>query len=606
MLGTMLAIVVLSTTTFGAARAAAAPIYWGAHIGSNTAGDPYMPSGCNDVPPWSEFTYENDSTHTTCTPTTSGKDSDPWTVFTGPSVANHSLSILPLGQVWYQKTTWNPSGWQDFTTLGLDKLFDIVRSNGAIPMFTFQSSPPSDAPNAAEWTDANIAGLPSGSSGSSSQNPGDHQYCDSSGACRTFDDYLNSFAREAAAYGHPFFMRLDQEANGSWFPWGENSSLGNTGSDFIAMWKHVHDIFDCVADTTYTPPSGCTPALNVTWVWSPNIEGSPSDPSGVPSVSSVFPAGVDAAQRPYVDWTSLDVYNHVLGQGNANWPLSNLLKGGGPTNVGDSYDDVVNLAPSAPMMLGEFGSEETPSGGTGGTKADWLTAALTQTIPALPQIRAVNYYNIQDHYKGGALDGDLQDYPIESSAAATSAFASGINSGYYQGADTSDSFSGAVNDGQPIQAIGGFTGPNLLSNASFESGTSGWWLSNSGGANATLSSDSSTSSSGSASAKVAVTTATPGTPWNVQFGSSPVQLFSDRAYTVTFWAKASAARTITAAVQQSASPWTNYGSKSFSITTAWKKYSYTVPAQNIQDAATYLNFQLAQSAGTVWLDDASL
>ena len=42
-----------------------------------------------------------------------------------------------------------------------------------------------------------------------------------------YDAYIQEFARAAAAWGHPFFLRFDWEMNGNWFPWGAGVN-GNT------------------------------------------------------------------------------------------------------------------------------------------------------------------------------------------------------------------------------------------------------------------------------------------------------------------------------------------------------------------------------------------
>ncbi|MBO0767498.1 MAG: carbohydrate binding domain-containing protein [Solirubrobacterales bacterium] len=592
--GVLVGACLIASLTVGAAAAdASSPIYWGATIGSSINGDPYMPSGCEENPPLS--TAENQASPSTCTQTDSGNGSDPWSVFTGQDVANHSLSIMPVAQAPYDN-----DGWTDFS--GAASLFDTIRSKGAIPLLTVQTSAPGDAPNPSQWSDANIADLPAGSPDSSDQNPGDHQYCDANGQCRTFDDYFNSWARAAAAYQHPFFLRLDQEGNGSWFDWGQGSRLGNTASDYIAMWKHIHDIFDCVPDGSYTPPRGCKPALNVTWVWAPNNGGWGQGYATPPA--ETFPSGVDPKQRPYVDWTGLDAYDRPDDQGDNMWSLSISLHGGGSTELADSYQEAVDAAPSAPMMLSEFASDESPDGNPQ-EKADWITDALTNVIPNSKQIKAALYYNEQDT-ADGAGSHELV-YPVESSQQSIDAFSAGINDGYYQGADTSNSFGGAVQDGQPIQPIGGFAGPNLLKDPGFEKlyNANPWQLVSYNGADANASLDPTTAAGGAKSVQIQVPTATPGSPANVQWRQAGIQLYTNRKYTLSFWAKASDARQIGAGVQQRNAAKT-YGAKTVNLDGTWRKYSVTVPAQQIASSNSMVEFQLADDGGTVWLDNVSL
>ncbi|MBO0767492.1 MAG: carbohydrate binding domain-containing protein [Solirubrobacterales bacterium] len=601
-----------------ASPASASPIYWGATIGSQSGGDPYMPAGCDVNPPQS--TQENASSSSTCTQTDSGNGSDPWSVFTGQNVANHSLSILPLSQ-----SPYDGSGWTSFN--GVASLFDTIRSKGAIPMLTMQTSAPSDAPNPSQWADANLADLPAGSPDSSNQNPGDHQYCDANGQCRSFDDYFNSWARAAANYNHPFFLRLDQEGNGSWFDWGEGSRLGNTASDYVAMWKHIHDIFDCVPDGSYTPPSDCKPATNVTWVWAPNNGGWGQGYAKPPT--EIFPSGVDADQRPYVDWTGLDAYNRPADQGDNMWSLASSLYGGGNTQLANSYQDIVNADPSAPMMLAEFASDESTDGNQQ-EKADWITQALTSVIPDASQIKAALYYNEGDNADGAG--SHALNYPIESSQQSINAFSSGINDGYYQGADTSNSFGGAVQDGQPIQPIGGFNGPNLVDDSGSQGQSSGSSSSSTAGGSATNGPAASGSAASGAAGNPSKTASTraagtrrgkakarvskdralkvsnliPGSRASVELVRSGLKLESDRRYTLSFYAKSASKRKISVRLSQSHSPHKTYASKRFTLSRSWHRYEVKVKPQRIRDNNSVLAFKLAPAKGNTRIIRVSL
>ena len=74
-----------------------------------------------------------------------------------------------------------------------------------------------------------------------------------------YDEYIREFAEEARAWGHPFFLRFNWEMNGDWFPWSEGVN-GNPSGEYVAAWRHVHDIFAAVG------------ATNVTWVWCPFVD----------------------------------------------------------------------------------------------------------------------------------------------------------------------------------------------------------------------------------------------------------------------------------------------------------------------------------------------
>ena len=73
------------------------------------------------------------------------------------------------------------------------------------------------------------------------------------------DAYIREFAEGARDWGHPFFLRFNWEMNGNWFAWSEGVN-GNQPGEYVAAWRHVHDIFTQVG------------ATNATWVWCPNVD----------------------------------------------------------------------------------------------------------------------------------------------------------------------------------------------------------------------------------------------------------------------------------------------------------------------------------------------
>jgi hypothetical protein len=203
-----------------------------------------------------------------------------------------------------------------------------------------------------------------------------------------YDDFIREFAEEARDWGHPFFLRFNWEMNGGWFPWSEQAN-GNAPGEYVAAWRHVHDIFSSVGTD------------NATWVWCPFIEGGDSA-----RLNSLYPG--DA----YVDWTGLDGYNWGTNPAGPNgWHSFDQL-------FQPSYDAIVErVAPSKPMMIAEVGSSEQ-----GGDKAAWIRDALAKVPTDYPQVRALLWFDKFD---------DGMDWPIETSSAATSAFAEGIGQSLY-------------------------------------------------------------------------------------------------------------------------------------------------------------------------------
>ncbi|HEX6782263.1 MAG TPA: glycosyl hydrolase [Solirubrobacterales bacterium] len=217
-----------------------------------------------------------------------------------------------------------------------------------------------------------------------------------------YDEYIAEFAAEARDWGHPFFLRFNWEMNGNWFPWAEGVN-GNAGGEYVAAWRRVHDIFAAAG------------ATNVSWVWCPFV-----DPAGsLTDLASLYPGD------SYVDWTGLDGYN---------WGTNPAAPRGWRTFdqlFRETYDEIVEgIAPSKPMMLAEIGSSEQ-----GGSKADWIRDALVRVPTEYRQIRAFLWFDKFD---------DNMDWPIETSAPATQAFAEGVGQPAYVGAGYGGLTGGAI------------------------------------------------------------------------------------------------------------------------------------------------------------------
>jgi beta-mannanase len=145
-------------------------------------------------------------------------------------------------------------------------------------------------------------------------------------------------------------------------------------------------------------------ATNVTWVWCPNLEFSGSVP-----YSQLYPG--DA----YVDWTCLDGYN----KGGSSKSFSDLYT--------QSYDDLVKLAPSKPVMIGEVASLEYSAG----TKASWISNMLSVLPTNFPQIKALVWFNWRIDE-----NGSWHNFEIESSPTSQAAWEAGIASPYYAAASS--------------------------------------------------------------------------------------------------------------------------------------------------------------------------
>jgi mannan endo-1,4-beta-mannosidase len=204
-----------------------------------------------------------------------------------------------------------------------------------------------------------------------------------------YDSYIREFAGQAAAWGHPFFLRFDWEMNGNWLPWSESTN-GNAPGQYIAAWRHVHDIFESVG------------ASNATWVWCPYAD----EKHRFQSMRSLYPGGA------YVDWTCMDGYN--WGQNTVNPQKWRTF----PELFETTYKKLTTkIAKRKPVMIAEFGSTAN-----GGHKARWIRNMFAELPRKYPRARGLIWFDTVDR---GV------DWTLESSSTATAAFSTGIKKGIY-------------------------------------------------------------------------------------------------------------------------------------------------------------------------------
>lgn len=156
----------------------------------------------------------------------------------------------------------------------------------------------------------------------------------------------------------------------------------------------------------------------------------------------------------------------------------------------------------------------------------------------------------------------------------------------------------------PLEAAWGVEresrGEEMLANGSFASGTIAPWNGEQHeAARASFSVD-------SGAARIDITAAS-SEGWHVQLNQGGLDVQADRPYTLTFRARASAARTITVDAGMAESPWSGLGfGADAPLTTDWQTFSFTFsPSRSFGNAR--INFSaMGRQTGTVWVDDVSL
>lgn len=200
------------------------------------------------------------------------------------------------------------------------------------------------------------------------------------------DAEIREWAREAKAWGHPFFFAPWWEMNGGWYSWGRQPM-------FKQAWQRFHDL---------VAGQGAT---NVTWTWIANSIW--FDPESNPA--PYYPG--DA----YVDWTALDSYNWGR---NPAQPDKWLTP---DQTISPTLKIIRETAPSKPVMIAENASSEY-----GGNKTDYIREMLGTYLPHHPEIGAYLWFN------WNFPKGDKRaDWPIESSAPAQQQFRKAIQSSLF-------------------------------------------------------------------------------------------------------------------------------------------------------------------------------
>lgn len=171
-----------------------------------------------------------------------------------------------------------------------------------------------------------------------------------------YDFYIVRWARAAKRWGRPLMIRLGHEMNAKWYPWGE-LAFGNTAEDYVAMWRHVVDIFRREG------------VSNVIWNWSVAMR----------PISNIYP-GDD-----YVDWVGITILNFGTVPPGWKWrSFSDIFA--------SYYEDLRRLG--KPIMIAEVASAEE-----GGSKARWIAEGLGSLRTEFPLVKSFMWFNVaQDKY----------------------------------------------------------------------------------------------------------------------------------------------------------------------------------------------------------------
>jgi hypothetical protein len=171
-----------------------------------------------------------------------------------------------------------------------------------------------------------------------------------------YDFYLLQWAKQARKIHAPILLRLGHEMNDPYrYPWGPHN---NSAADFVAAWKHVHDLFRKAG------------ANNIIWMWSPH-----------------------PAYGFFKEYYPGDAYVDYVGIGTLNYgPVASWAKWWSFDEIfGKYYQDLAAF--KKPIVLTEFASLAY-----GGNRNKWYDDALKNIPLKYPAVKGLLFFHFDsDH-----------------------------------------------------------------------------------------------------------------------------------------------------------------------------------------------------------------
>ncbi|WP_168194608.1 glycosyltransferase family 2 protein [Antarcticibacterium arcticum] len=167
----------------------------------------------------------------------------------------------------------------------------------------------------------------------------------------TYDNYIRDFIQILKSYDQPIFLRYAHEFDNPQYPW--SAVGGNTPEEFIAAWKHVHELIKAEG------------ANKIIMVW---------NPWKAHNMAGYYP-GDD-----YVDWIGITLLNYdALNSDGQYHPFKDLYK---------PFSDEFFWFTRKPVMLAEFGSLKIKD-----RQEEWLLDAMTSINREFDEIAAIVMFN---------------------------------------------------------------------------------------------------------------------------------------------------------------------------------------------------------------------
>jgi hypothetical protein len=169
-----------------------------------------------------------------------------------------------------------------------------------------------------------------------------------------YDTYIRKWADDAKSEGRPVFVRLGHEMNDPYrYPWGPHN---NSAKNFIAAWRHVHNLFVGAG------------ATNVIWIWSPHPAYGYFD--------AFYPG------KEFVDYVGVGTLNYGnVAQWSKWWTFKEIF--------GNHYTELAAF--EKPIMLTELGCLAA-----GGDRNKWYEEAFAQLPGNYPAVKAILFFHFSE------------------------------------------------------------------------------------------------------------------------------------------------------------------------------------------------------------------
>jgi beta-mannanase len=216
-------------------------------------------------------------------------------------------------------------------------------------------------------------------------NPSNRAYDLTQVIAGSWDARINAFAHVLATIQGAVYVRPFHEMNGDWYPWGLGVN-GNTPTQFVQAWRHVHDLFVAAG------------ATNVRFVWSPNVEWNAT----MSNLAQYWPGPA------YVDVLAMDGYNGGSGSF-TGWSTFEQV-------FDQTYTDLTALDPNLPVWVAETAS--SPNAPAGTSKAAWISDMWNVAASRYPRLREIVWFSV-DMSQQGQQNWLADDTPADAAAFAS-------------------------------------------------------------------------------------------------------------------------------------------------------------------------------------------